>query len=227
MTRLGAEDGAGPGAGAVLDDPEQLRRFRDGNEQVLARVYQAYVQSVARFLRAGFQMRTKAGLARFPGLRSACDLEVGVHEVFTRAFGKTGRRSYDGVRPYAGYLIGIARNYCIDLSRLWRVESRRRLAAIQQAALAPTSVEPHLGVSDTEVVVNEFVAALDPFERQVFELRLKNGEPQEHVAATLDCHRMRVRRTEKRLRELLQRQLVEAGCMGGDGCQRPCEQEGR
>src|SRR3990170_7467386 len=98
----------------LIEDRDLLARFRAGESAALDRVYRHYVSGVAAFLRSGFSYSSGGAPASFPGVASPYDLENLAQEVFTRAFAEPARMSYDGLRPYQGFLHGIARNLVLD-----------------------------------------------------------------------------------------------------------------
>ena len=100
------------------ENQELLLAFREGTREALTRVYQHYVDEVARGVRRGFFLGE--GRERIPGAPDDQAQRELVQEVFLRAFSEKARNAYDGLRPFRPYLMRIVRNLLIDY---WR---RRR-----------------------------------------------------------------------------------------------------
>src|SRR5262249_23702506 len=149
------------------DHPELLVLFREGEKEVLERVYRAYVRPVERYLRA--LSRTNAAELGQPS--AIADL---LQEVFVKAFSADARRSYDGLRQYGPYLATIARNCFIDALRARGREvlkAPEQLPADLEAAPEPTPAW------DPEVlaVLNGYLAELPPALKGVYEQRFVFG----------------------------------------------------
>ena len=93
----------------LVEDRRLLEEFRRGTPQALERVYAHYVDHVAAFLRGGFTFSSGGQLIRFKGLQSPSELQDVLQETFCRAFHPRARVSYDGIHPYAPFLLTIAR----------------------------------------------------------------------------------------------------------------------
>jgi RNA polymerase sigma-70 factor (ECF subfamily) len=213
---LPAED---RGAEEGLLEPEDLQRFRSGDRDVLGKLYRIHAPSVSEMLRRGFEFSSRGQSCRFGGLGSAADVEVALQEVFVRVFGASGRHGYDGARSFRAYLIGIARNYCIDLARSRRVEQdglARLSLEVDQGA--PAMPEQAVERSEMAEVIGTFIARLSPMEREVFEQCLCRRITHIEVAKGLGVHRLRVWRTARRLKQALRRHLEDSGHdIGGSG----------
>ena len=64
------------------------------------------------------------------------ELENAIVEVFTRAFEPRARQVYDGQRPYESFLMGIARNYLLELMRNREHPAGLEVSAELEAATA-------------------------------------------------------------------------------------------
>jgi RNA polymerase sigma factor (sigma-70 family) len=192
-------------------DSRTLQRFRDGEPQTLARVYQAHAEALARMLRG---MAWRRG---FGQLKGALDLENTVLEAFARAFEPRARAAYDGVRPYGYFLLGIARNVLLE-------QSREREVAVGLEPYEEVGEVPEEGegmarmLEDREVegLLAGFKEGLTAEERRLFELRFgEEGVAQEGVAEQLGLTRIQVRRRELGLKTRLLEYLQARGYLEG------------
>ena len=92
-----------------------LQEFREGHGATLTRVYRAYSPEVVRYLARRFTVRASSEVASVT--LGALDLDSAHQETFVRAFRPAMRQAYDGVRPYLGFLLTIARSTAFDLLR--------------------------------------------------------------------------------------------------------------
>jgi RNA polymerase sigma factor (sigma-70 family) len=208
----------------LSQDRALLEEFRRGDRRALARVYHHYAADVAKFLRSGFMYSSDGQPQRFPGYRSPFELESAVQEVFTRAFSERARLAYDGLRPYAGFLYGIARNVALDELRkrarrgevIVEVETAERAAgaiavAAGGAALAAEEQAEQLDEERGQKLVEAFLTleCLDR-DRMLYALRYEEELSQEQAAKRAGLTRIQLRRWEtkfkKRLLRFLKRQ---------------------
>jgi RNA polymerase sigma-70 factor (ECF subfamily) len=145
---------------------------------------------------------------RFAGARDSFELEALVQEVFTRAFEPRTRLAYDGLRPYAGFLNGIARNVVLD-----RV---RKDARHQEVATAPEvidsvhAIEVELPADEQRGrdLVQTFLDSMCTDEdRALFALRYDQELSQVDAAAAAKLTRIKIRRWETKFRARLLRFL--------------------
>lgn len=141
------------------------------------------------------------------------ELENAIVEVFSRAFEPRARRVYDGQRPYETFLMGIARNYLLELSR--QREDAAGLSPEEAVAQALADDRPRAdeALEDGEVaaLLQAFRAELTEDETQLFELRYVEALPQETAAARLGLSRIQLRRREHKLRVRLLGYLQQHG----------------
>jgi RNA polymerase sigma-70 factor (ECF subfamily) len=187
-------------------DQERLRRFREGAPEVLGEVYRAHAESLARALRSiAFRGRG------FAYLQGALEVENTVLETFARAFEPRTRLAYDGVRPYAQFLMGIARNVVLEQSRTREVvaglgpqdEGSTVDWELGAAGGNGESLEQQLEDQEVEALLVSFKQDLSPEERELFELRFTEGLAQESAAERVGLTRIQVRRREKGLKQRL------------------------
>jgi RNA polymerase sigma-70 factor (ECF subfamily) len=193
-------------------DARTLQRFRDGDPQILSRVYQAYAETLARMLRS-MAWRGRG----FGQVRGALELENTVLETFARAFEPRTRAAYDGVRPYGYFLVGIARNVLLE-------QSRQREVAVGLEPFEETGVPELEGEGlaqsledrEVEALLASFKEGLTQEERSLFELRFGEEElAQEGAAERLGLTRIQVRRREFGLKTRLLEFLQARGYLEG------------
>lgn len=199
-------------------DQERLRRFREGAPEVLGEVYRAHAEPLARAMRAvAFRGRG------FAHLQGALEVENTVLETFARAFEPRTRLSYDGVRPYAQFLMGIARNVVLEQSRSREVvsglgpqdEGSTVDWELGSAAGSGGGLEQQLEDQEVEALLRSFKEGLTSEEREMFELRFTEGLAQESAAERLGLTRIQVRRREKGLKQRLLGFLQVRGYLQG------------
>lgn len=195
-------------------DTERLRRFREGATEVLGEVYRAHAESLARALRAiAFRGRG------FAHLQGALEVENAVLETFARAFEPRTRLAYDGIRPYAQFLMGIARNVVLEQSRSREVVSglgpqdEGSTLDWESGALSDggSSLEQQMEDQEVESLMRDFKQGLTPEELKLFELRFTEGLAQESAAERVGLTRIQVRRREKSLKQRLLEYLQARG----------------
>jgi len=198
-------------------DQERLRRFRDGAPEVLGEVYRAHAERLARTLRAAaFRGRG------FAHLKGALEVENTVLETFARAFEPRTRLAYDGVRPYAQFLMGIARNVLLEQSRTREVvvglgpQDEGSTLDWESGVMGEgQDMEQQLEDREVEELLVVFKQGLSEEERQLFELRFNEGLAQESAAERVGLTRIQVRRREKGLKQRLLGFLQERGYLQG------------
>lgn len=212
----------------LVEDRQLLARFRDGNPEALERVYRHFAPKVAAFLRSGFVYSNKQAAA--PGIVSPFELESAVQEVFVRAFSPQARMAYDGMRPYAGFLYGIARNVVLDERRrrarrgetaeppevMERYHARQRASSNAGfVAVGPvpddTPVEDRIDQHRARELVHQFLdRECDDRDRALYTLRYGRELSQEAAARQAGLTRIQVRRWETKFRKRLLRFLKRA-----------------
>lgn len=195
----------------LLEDRALLMGFRRGDEGALTRVYDAYSDSVARYLAAG------AFLGRSGRMNvSPLDLEAAHQETFIRAFRPQARNAYDGLRPYGPYLLTIARSAAITLLRANGKLAREALPleATPELMLLPSELpgpEEQAMHAEVRTVVGSFLSKLAQGDREFAQVRFVDGLSQEGAALELQLTRAEVRTREGRLRKALTRFLSASG----------------
>lgn len=192
-------------------DRALLMRFRDGETEALGEVYRQHAGILTRMLRAA-AFRGQS----FASLRSAMELENAIVEVFTRAFEPRARQVYDGQRPYEHFLMGIARNYLLELMRNREHPAGLEVSEELDAALSLEQTDVHELLEDREVseLMKRFRAELGEEEGRMFDLRYIEGLTQNVAAEKLGQTRIQLRRREHKLRVRLLDYLKAHGYLG-------------
>lgn len=199
---------------SLFEDRGLLAAFREGRSDALERVYKEHVIEIAAFLRRGFTYTSAGAPVVFPGFRMPFELDSAVQEVFVRAFEPRTRVAYDGLRPYGGFLIGIARNVALK-------EVERRATRDARSEPLAEAVERHFAVCPAmeegiderrakELVAMFLAECCDERDRRLFSLRYDDGLAQEQAARAMGATRIQVRRWEKKLHVRLIRYLRRA-----------------
>ncbi len=196
------------------NDRSVLDAFRRGDAAVLTQVYRSYSPEVLRYLSRKFAVGGEAG-TRTVAL-SALDLDAAHQETFVRAFRPNMRQAYDGVRPYLGFLLTVARSTAIDLMRASGRVAREAVPmddAPELSHLPTESRSPEEEALGTEVrtLVRRFLEALSEEGRALAQLRFVEGLSQESAAEQLQLTRGEVRVREKRLRTQFTEHLKASG----------------
>lgn len=199
---------------SLVEDRELLAAFREGRRDALERVYKENVIQVAAFLRRGFTYTSAGSPVVFPGFRTPSELDSAVQEVFVRAFEPRTRAAYDGLRPYRGFLIGIARNVALkEVERRATRDGRSEPLgdAVEQLSAASPPMEDSIDEGRARELVATFLAeCCDDRDRRLFSLRYDDGLAQEQAARAMGATRIQVRRWEKKLHVRLIRYLRRA-----------------
>ncbi len=192
-------------------DRALLQRFRDGDTDALGEVYRQHAGILTRMLRAA-AFRGQS----FAALRSAMELENTIVEVFTRAFEPRARQVYDGQRPYEHFLMGIARNYLLELMRNREHPAGLEVSEELDAALSLEQTDVHEMLEDREVneLMKRFRSGLGDEEGRMFDMRYVEGLTQNVAADRLGQTRIQLRRREHKLRVRLLDYLKAHGYLG-------------
>jgi len=186
----------------LVSDPALRLAFRQGERLALERVYEAYVERVIDVLRHGFAFDSGERRLRFAGFADPLELENFAQEVFVRAFAERARLMYDGLRPFEGYLLRIAKNIVID--ELRRRRSTPELVSADTAldvVLCDTGPSPEdvAVAAATKKLVAGFLAKCTGLERRYVALRYEEDASLLAAARALGISRMRARWLERQV----------------------------
>jgi len=202
-----------------------LDRFRRGDRDALAAVYERYVDAVSVLARRGFTMESQ-GHVCVAGARDADAEHELVQETFVKAFSEKARTSYDGLRPYRPWLLRITKNLMIDRFRARRKEGLGsddggggvgdidHLLETNADLSMPEDVEQDLHWKTLSQAAAAYLGKLDTESRDFIRLRFEDDLSQDQVAERLGCSRRRVRTLESRVQKGLRRHLKSQGLLG-------------
>lgn len=204
----------------LTEDPERLKRFRNGDPAMLGLVYSAYAPVLGRILTSGLTVSVDRHAYRFSGVSSPFELDDVVQETFMRAFGETARMAYDGERPFRHYLVAIAKNLLIDRFRRAR-RTRALFVELDDSHAQDTDPEwektnPEAQASDGELrrAYDDFMASLDAPTRTLVRLRFEENETRRVVTQKTGFSDMQIRARETALRKRFFRLLRTIGLIG-------------
>jgi len=210
------------------EDRALLDAFRRGDRAALTRVYRAYSPRVLAYLSRGFRVRADGATT---GARvGPLDLDAAHQETFVRAFSDRVRQAYDGLRPYEGFLLAIARSAAVDTLRSAGKLARNSVPLeeapeLQSLVAEHTSPEDSALAAELRVLVGRFLARLSPDERRFADFRFVERLSQEVAGASLGLSRQEARTCEARLKRALFEFLEAEGWM--EGASRPSEDRSR
>lgn len=188
----------------LSNDRRLLARFRDGEEEAMVVVWNAYCPLVASLAHRGF--------GSWPGLRSPADVDDLIASTFLAAFESSCRQRYDGLTPYGSFLLGIARNL---LRRSLQRRSREPVVEVatdyQGHGDSPATPEEDLLRREEVAVMRRFPATLEPDERAAWLGYHQEGLSEEALAVKLGCTRHRLRKRLKRAERAFRRYVRDHG----------------
>ena len=195
----------------MLRDPQLLLSYRNGDESAFLALYEKYATSLRRFLQSGFNFSSQGKICRFKGTDNNLDAESLVQETFARAFAKTTRENYDGVRPFQTYLFSIAKNLVLR-------ESLHRDRLISSEFIEDTentenafsggfdnalNINPEKQAENEQLkkIMQSFIDQLGNEEKSFFSFRFAKGLTQEGTAEQMGTTRARIKLLEKNMRK--------------------------
>ncbi|MBN2714549.1 MAG: sigma-70 family RNA polymerase sigma factor [Deltaproteobacteria bacterium] len=208
----------------LINNRKLLNAFRQGEHEALSEIYREYADDVLQLFSHGFTEKQKGIFIRgIDDVNGRLDL---LQDVFMKAFAPRARVLYDGLRPYRGYLMTIARNRLVDH---WRSHSRDPLSALSGAVQeVPGTLTLSMYAEMNEVDENEesrlhwqrclevsdsFFSKLDEKTRRFVTMRFREEKPLLEVARILKMTRWKVRTLEKKLQTNLQKHLQREGLL--------------
>lgn len=193
----------------LKDNPDLLRRFREGSSAALEAVYRNYVAAVEAIARHGAIVASSGATVIGPvEYQDRLDL---VQETFARAFSKPVRLAYDGLREYRPYLLAICRNLVVDLARRRGRELPSEMIDDEVAeASGNRANDAAWAEPNTLALVERYLAKLPPELAGVHRQRYVLSVSQEQAAESLGISRQKVRTLEKKLKKGLRKALNAA-----------------
>ena len=138
--------------------------------------------------------------------------EDAAQEAFMRAYTNFAR--YDPAQPFIGWIMSIARNYCLDLIRRRRTERVIFGSESEEAAAVAAPGVDGLGAvltTESASAVNAAVAKLPERYRVPLALAYFADADYDEIAATLNITRTHVGVLLCRAKQMLRQSLAEAG----------------
>jgi len=145
-------------------------------------------------------------------LGSADRAEDAAQEAFARAYRSLA--SYDAAQPFAGWVMRIARNYCLDLLRRRSKEVALFGSEAEEAAAAEAPGVDGLGAAlsqERAAAVNAAVAKLPERYRVPLALAYYSDADYDDIATTLGITRNHVGVLLCRAKQLLRQSLADTG----------------
>ena len=207
-----------PGVTIFAGDRALLDRFRRGDRDALAAVYERYVDDVATLARRGFTIESSNhAVVRGAGREGEYEL---VQDTFVRAFAEKARLAYDGIQPYRPYLLRITKNLMIDRYRAeQKTAGAVELDTIRDldALLATNAELPQIAAPvDPDAAklfeaTAAYVATLSDEARRLVALRFEAELSQDETAEKLGVTRRRIRTLERDVQDGLRTYLKSRG----------------
>ncbi len=203
----------------MLRDPQLLLSYRQGSKTAYLALYNKYANPLRCFLQGGFSFSSQGKLCRFRGVGSTMDGDAIIQETFTRAFAKTTRENYDGVRPFQTYLFSIAKNLvlreCHYRDRVVSVdqieETENGNSLFGSSAFLGENPEKNAANKQLEIIMQAFIDTLSVEEKSFFSFRFAKGHTQESTADKMGTTRARIKLLEKNIRRRFLEKLRENG----------------
>lgn len=197
---------ADDGPATLEADRPLLDAYRRGERAAFAKIFELYVDDVARTLRAGVRVRVEGDIIRLGKDLPEQEIEALLQETFLKAFGDTARSSYDGLRPFGAYLATIARNLVIDRGRTEQKAARLEAHGVELDHLPGDGAEDaewRQETAELRVVLDGFRQTLTPEEREIFRLRYEEELSHKQTGDALGMTAVQVRRRDSRIRQAL------------------------
>lgn len=204
----------------LIKDRALLEAFRAGDKRALQRVYDFYFDDVYRLSALGFISSDGKRIGRIEREPDRLDF---LQDVFVRAFSKSARESYDGLRPYRPFLLRIARNLRVDRARQQSRDPSTSPHLVDDALQLDQLIDQNLalpGGHDAESEASwqrmlhetaSIVSGLEQELQTLAQLRFVEELSQADTAEKLGTTRRRVRTLEGRLMRSVKRGLSRAG----------------
>jgi RNA polymerase sigma factor (sigma-70 family) len=191
---------------SIESNTDLLRKFRQGDRQVLVDIYKEHGEAVYRYLR--------------DRLRSAADARDLAQEVFITAFKEDTRLRFSGTSSIQSFLLGIAKNLVMHHFRANRV----RDAGADQVGRSMELDEQEVPSVDHEIehkevgkIMDGFLAELGERERDFFNKHMVERPPRRVTAEFFAMSEDQVRYLERKLRDKALKYLKRIGYLESAG----------
>lgn len=166
----------------------------------MQRVYQEYHPLVRTIV--------THGVGGFRGFFDPVDRDDAAQSIFLAAFEERARLSYDGLKPYAAFLRGIAHNIVRRM-----LDSKTRFdRKPSDDHRPPEDLEAAVLHAQAQAVMSQFRASVtDPREQLVLQRYFCDGEAEERLAPELGITRYRLRRIVSKLHERMTSHMTSHG----------------
>ena len=166
----------------------------------MTEVYTAYLPLVETVCTHGF--------GGFRGFFSPADRDDAVQSIFAAAFEKRTRLAYDGLKPYGGFLRGIAQNV---IRRM--LDKRTRFSRTDAPApQEQPDLESQVIEAETAAIVRRFTeTVVEPPEPDVLRFYFLEGWAEEKLAVHLGCTRYGLRKVISRIQKKMHRYFKDHG----------------
>jgi RNA polymerase sigma factor (sigma-70 family) len=212
---------------------ERVKRFRDGDRNLLEKIYRSHVDAVERLVSQGFSFSSRGVAMYFQGFRQPFDVQEAIQEGFLRAFREKARVAYDIDKPFRPYLLMIVRNAIIDRFRrerrhqkafvlvgdlsLEQESSQQTLDRLSATLETQSEASPERIAMRQELgqVLASFLGGLEDIDRRIVNEHLSGSLTQEEMAKSLGQDRNEVRKRIRHIRLGLLRHMKRARMIGG------------
>jgi RNA polymerase sigma factor (sigma-70 family) len=189
-------------------DTDQLRKFRQGDRQILVEIYRDYGEVVYRFLRER--------------LRSPADARDLGQEVFITAFKEDTRLRFSGSSTIQSFLLGIARNLLMHHFRAARVRDAGAEEVGRASEMSDQEVPPvdhSMEHQEVGKILEDFIASLEDRDRDFFRRHMIERPPRRVTAEAFAMSEDQVRYLERKLRDKALKYLKQVGYLDAAGAQ--------
>jgi RNA polymerase sigma factor (sigma-70 family) len=194
---------------------ELLERFRQGEAQALAEVYDHYVPKLIAKLRPGVRFWRQGEICFVHDARIQLEMEDIIQQTFLQVFEKGARSRYSGLNPYFHYLLSTARNVVLQSLRCREIPVDA--ADLADETSSPGSIalfdDPSWSIELREIsdLIDKFQSRLKGLHQRIFDLRFVQKRSRIECMRHLNISEMQLRYREKRLLTRFLRYLKKHG----------------
>ncbi len=199
----------------ITEQRTRLEGYRAADPKILREIYRIYSKPLATSLARGFVFSDRGRSIGFAGYARPFELDDIVQDAFLRAFRESARQSYDGVRPFAGFLYSIAKNLVIDRYRKSVRESKIFTEIDFQEHPPPDEdcLTPEAEAMDRQfaAMYQSFVDTLSPTDQKLLRIRFEDGASRREVEEQTQLTQRKIRTREKFIRKALAKFMKQKG----------------